>query len=100
VPLDLPTKLGKLSAVAKGQKGEQDWIDGPQAFVAVRNQIVHPGKTKRVKGGRAFYEALQLGKWYLELILLRSFGFKGDYACRLNIPMQAGSIEPVPWAKS
>jgi hypothetical protein len=98
VPLDLPSKLGELTKVAVGQKGEQDWVDGPQTFVSVRNQIVHPGKRKRVKGGRALYETLQLGKWYLELILLRSCGFNGSYACRLNIPMYVGGVEPVPWA--
>ena len=98
VPLDLPGKLSELTAVAIGKKGDQDWIDGPQAFVAVRNQIVHPGKRKRAKGGRAFFEALELGKWYLELILLRSFQFNGSYACRLNIPMYVGAVEPVPWA--
>ncbi len=100
VPLELPTSLTHLAAVAAGQKNEPDWVDGPQAFVAVRNQIVHPGKRKRVKGGRAFYEALQLGKWYLELILLRSFGFQGSYASRLNIPMYAGNVESVPWAQT
>jgi hypothetical protein len=99
VPLDLPSNLSELTKVAVGQKGEQDWVDGPQTFVAVRNQIVHPGKQKRVKGGRAFYEALQLGKWYVELLLLRAFGFEGSYACRLNIPMCVGSVEPVPWAQ-
>ena len=78
----------------------ENWADGPEAFVAVRNQIVHPAKRQKVKGGRAFFEALQLGKWYLELILLKSFGFNGNYACRLNIPRWAGSVEPVPWAKA
>jgi hypothetical protein len=100
VPLHLPPALGELTGVAKGQKGERDWADGPEAFVATRNQIVHPGKRKRVKGGLAFYEALQLGTWYLELILLRSFRFDGSYVCRLNIPVHVGNVEPVPWAKA
>jgi hypothetical protein len=98
VPLDLPPRLPNLTAAATGQKGEQDWVDGPQAFTAVRNQIVHPGKRKRVRGGRTFLEALYLGKWYLELILLHSFGFRGNYTCRLDIPMHTGNVEPVPWA--
>jgi hypothetical protein len=98
VPSRLPSHLAQLTAVAKGQEGEQDWVDGPQAFVAVRNQIVHPGKPQRARGGRSLFEALQLGKWYLELILLRSFGFKGSYACRLKIPRYVGDVEPVPWA--
>ena len=100
VPLELPSLLTQLTAIATRQKGEQDWVDGPQAFVAVRNQIVHPGKRQRVTGGRSFFEALQLGKWYLELILLRSFSFNGSYACRLKIPRWVGSVETVPWARS
>lgn len=99
VPLELPNSLTQLTAVATGQKGEQDWVDGPQAFVAVRNQIVHPGKHQRVTGGHSFFEALQLGKWYLELILLRSFDFNGSYACRLKIPRWVGDVEPVPWTR-
>lgn len=100
IPLALPSRLTKLTGVSKGKKGEKDWLDGPEAFVAVRNQIVHPVKRKRVSGGLMFYEALQLGKWYLELILLHSCGFAGNYACRLDIPICQGSVEPLPWAKS
>lgn len=100
IPLELPVCLSQLAAAAKGQKSERDWIDGPQAFTATRNQIVHPNKRQRVKGGRAFFDALQLGKWYLELILLRSFGFNGSYACRLKFPHHVGDVEPVPWAKT
>jgi hypothetical protein len=99
VPLELPTLLTHSAAVATGQKGEPDWVDGPQAFVAVRNQIVHPGKRQRVTGGNCFFEALQLGKWYLELILLRCFDFSGSCACRLKIPRSVGDVEPVPWAR-
>jgi hypothetical protein len=100
VPLHLPPILKELTAVAKKQKGQRDWRDGPEAFADTRNQIVHPVKHKRVKGSRAFYEALQLGKWYLELIILHSARFDGSYACRLNIPIQRGNVEPVPWAKA
>jgi len=96
IPSELPGVLVELGSAAKAE----NWADGPKAFVAVRNQIVHPVKRQKVKGGRAFFEALQLGKWYLELILLKSFRFNGDYACRLNIPRWVGSVEPVPWAKA
>ena len=99
MPLELPSVLTHLNAVAKGQKGERDWLDGPEAFVAVRNQIVHPAKRQRVSGGHSLFEALQLGKWYLELILLKSFAFTGNYACGLHIPKWAGSVERVPWAR-
>lgn len=73
IPLRIPSLLGHLVDIAKGKRGEQEWIDGPQAFVAVRNQLVHPKKTRRIRGGNAYYEVLQLGKWYLEMVLLRAF---------------------------
>jgi hypothetical protein len=99
IPLRIPATLPQLSIASKGKKAEQNWVDGPQAFVAVRNQIVHPQKRKRIKGGHAYYEALQLDKWYLELVLLRSFGFNGQYSNRLRIQDRwAGEVEAVPWA--
>jgi len=93
IPLELPVDLAQLTMVGKGA----NWVDGPQAFVEVRNQIVHPRKRHKMKGARAYYEALQLGKWYLELILLRAFGFNGLYAKRLKIPRYVGDVEAVPW---
>jgi len=97
IPLQIPVLLTQLTKAAKAQNAEQDWIDGPQAFVSVRNQLVHPRKPRRLKGARAYYEVLQLGKWYLELVLLRTFGFNGQYANRLKIPRSHGDVELVPW---
>ncbi|HSY93348.1 MAG TPA: hypothetical protein VK812_18440 [Candidatus Binatus sp.] len=101
IPLQSPALLARLSAAARGKKGQQDWVDGPQAFVAVRNQLVHPRrKPRRLEGGPSYYEVLQLGKWYLELVLLRTFGFNGLYANRLKIPRYAGDVELVPWVET
>jgi hypothetical protein len=95
IPLDFRAELADLG----GSAPAQGWKDGPEAFVSVRNRIVHPREQLKPMGGRAYYEALQLGKWYLELVLLRSCGFTGQYSCRLKIPRYVGNVEPVPWAK-
>jgi hypothetical protein len=101
IPLQSPALLARVAAAAKAKKGEQGWVDGPQAFVAVRNQLVHPRrKPRRLEGGPSYYEILQLGKWYLEMVLLRTFGFNGQYSNRLKIPRSVGDVEFVPWAKA
>jgi hypothetical protein len=96
IPLEFPAELVDLGGSAPGQR----WKDGPEAFVNVRNRIVHPRERLRPIGGRAYYEALQLGKWYIELVLLRSCGFAGQYSRRLKIPRYVGDVEIVPWAKA
>jgi hypothetical protein len=95
IPLDFPAELAGLGGAAFARR----WKDGPEAFVSIRNRIVHPRERLKPVGGRAYYEALQLGKWYLELVLLRSCGFAGQYSCRLKIPRYVGNVEAVPWAK-
>lgn len=58
-------------------------IDGPQALTTIRNLVVHPKKAKRERLGElskmALYQALDLGLYYLELILLRLLGYTGAY---------------------
>ena len=72
----------------------------------LRNNIVHPGK--KAKGnktvpsppGGVIYEARNLGLWYIELSLLRLFGFQGRYASRVNKrPLRVGNVQFVPWRK-
>lgn len=94
IPLELSSHLNELSKLAK----EHNWPDGPQAFVEIRNHIVHPPK-KNALGGLAFYEALQFGKWCIEMVILSNCGFSGLYANRLKIPRYRGDVERVPWAK-
>ncbi len=93
VPLAIPALLEQTLQSAK----EFNWNDGPQAFVEVRNGLVHPQRRRKLEGSRAYFEVFQLGKWYLELVLLRTFGLKGKYANRLKIPRSVGDVEPVPW---
>jgi hypothetical protein len=55
IPLQIPTLLARLTRAAKAtKKGEKDWIDGPQAFVEVRNQLVHPRKPRRLESGASY----------------------------------------------
>lgn len=99
IPLPIPVHLKALIAVAR----EYDWRDGPRATTEMRNALVHanPAKRDRVlgKGADHLVDTWTLGQWYLELMLLRLFGYEGRYSNRLRRGVLKGQeIEPVPWA--
>lgn len=97
IPLSIPNGLRELTACAAGKQ----LPDGPAAFTWLRNGIVHFTRRNRgrVVGAptTARNEAWQLGLWYLELILLHWFGFRGEYSNRTIPGRYAGQVEPVPW---
>lgn len=92
VPLLLPRDLIELHKVAK----ELNWPDGPQALVGIRNQLMHP-KSIRQHKHLPYYDAYQLGKWYVELAILSACSYKGVYSNRTRARW-VGEVEPVPWA--
>ncbi|MEH2242565.1 hypothetical protein [Nostoc sp.] len=100
VPLKVPDSLTDLLKASKEK--ELNWVDGAQALTEIRNAIVHPNPKKRQKYlNRPFPEqidAYKLGLWYLELILLNLFEYKGDYFNRIaNKEFYQENIEAVPW---
>jgi len=101
IPLEIPSHLEDLHQLAQTlcrQYGDQG-VDGPKIFTEFRNNLVHP-KGKRVekhKKGLVTYECSVLGQWYIDLLLLRLFGFEGEYANRCKRPRHVGETEPVPW---
>lgn len=96
---EIPSTLSDLTAVAK----ELNWADGPAATTGIRNALVHSSAEKRARirsvGPKSRFEAWALGQWYLELVLLRLFGYEGRYANRLHHDVWRGEdVELVPWA--
>ncbi|WP_316789648.1 hypothetical protein [Pedobacter frigoris] len=75
--------------------------DGPEAFVKIRNALVHGQETKRADlrkiNHRAKYQALQLGIWYVELALLYILGYKGKYKNRTDGNTWRNTGTLVPW---
>jgi len=94
VPLAIPNGLAELQTAGK----ELNWKDGPEAFVGVRNRLVHPPKSNRKDLKLPYFEAYTLGKWYVELILLSACGYTGKYSSRTKIHRWVGEVEDVPWA--
>ena len=71
--------------------------DGPEAIVEIRNDLVHPKKEYDHISAEAQMDASRLSRWYIELILLKKFGYCGRYTNRLR---SAGEdpYQYVPWA--
>ena len=74
--------------------------DGPEILSEIRNDLVHSEMRTNVSS-EAYFEARDLGQWYVELLLLRLFGYEGPYANRLAYKYD-GRWEPevVPWVES
>lgn len=90
---DFPDSFKHLSKI-------HEISNAPEAFVQIRNAIVHSQEEKRKKLSEipptARYEALSLGVWYLELSLLKILDYKGNYQNRCSRKPDALN-EIVPW---
>jgi hypothetical protein len=99
VPSEIPELFEDIAAAAD----QRNWSDGPQTVTTIRNCIVHAEERNReITRGlstMAVYDACSLGLWYLELILLRLFDYRGVYANRLKRRGFTGDVQGVPWAR-
>lgn len=84
----IPAELRHLVAASQ----QHGWASGPHAIVATRNDLVHPLMTKPVPT-EVLIEAQRLSQWYVELLLLKRFGYAGSYRNRVK-----QAWESVPWA--
>ncbi|HET9743057.1 MAG TPA: hypothetical protein VFQ00_09930 [Terriglobales bacterium] len=96
IPLTLPGEMPQLVKAAR----KLNWIDGPQAFVEIRNWLVHPPKISRGTTELPFFDAFRLGKWYLELAILSVCQYRGVYSNRTRGSRWIGQVETVPWVVS
>jgi hypothetical protein len=96
LPLDIPAETPELQKLAS--KAQMNWLDAPHALTEVRNSLVHPEHKKRGQLSVAYYEAWNVGLWYLEMCLLAICGYSGTYGNRLK-QRWVGQVEDVPWKK-
>lgn len=77
----------------------QGWRDAPETLVTLRNSIVHPDQRNASRLQNypipARREAWTLYLWYFELVLLKWFGYSGNYANRQSIQFN-GETEVIP----
>jgi len=96
IDCSVPLKMTSLNSYVNNNKNTI--VDAPDAFIQIRNAIVHSqeGKRKKLKQieSEVKYEALELGIWYIEMGLLYILGYNGKYYNRCR------KIEEfVPWKK-
>lgn len=73
-------------------------LDGPAAIAEIRNDLVHAKKTHS-NDAAVQMDALRLGQWYIEMILLKQLNYRGRYVNRLT-PSGENPFESVPWETS
>jgi hypothetical protein len=94
VPVAMPKNLPALGTT-RSRKGTP--VDGPQALVLKRNEIIHRRRPQVGSSYEPLIDAWRLGAWYSELAVLRLCGFNGSYRSRLSDNIGTGIVEPVPW---
>ena len=95
IATQIPADFAKLEEIREREK----WEHGPRTIVELRNSMIHAESFSGDISIDAYYEAMRLGLWYLELLLLKKFKYKGKYASRLTPVQRAGNTELVPWAQ-
>ena len=88
---EIPQSCPKLKTFQQANK----WADGPHTFVEIRNALVHSKSKHSPVSLDVMHESRNLGQWYMELILLKLFGYCRHYRNRLS-----GGVDDVPWARS
>jgi hypothetical protein len=95
VSMDFPDELDALKSLAE----EQEWAVAPWALTEVRNRLVHPKNRDELDGRpHAINDAYKLGMHYLELAILYSCGYDGEYSNRFT-RKHSRDAACVPWAK-
>lgn len=93
---DVPNSLINLKSYIESKK----IVDGIEAFVQIRNAIIHSQEDKRKRliniPNNIRYEAQQLGLWYIEISLLHILDFKGKYFNRCSGKIWDGEEEYLP----
>lgn len=95
LPLTVPERLVHMSAYAHGRGG----IDAPSLMVRIRGGIAHPSQRdgRFAPDADVLIDAVELALWWVELILLREFGYDREYGNRLDRTRWAHHVEPTPW---
>ena len=95
IGIHIPSAFANLEKIRE----QKHWDHGPHTIVKLRNSMIHAKSLSGDISIDAYYEAMNLGLWYLELLLLKKFKYTGKYASRLTPVQRAGDTELVPWAQ-
>jgi hypothetical protein len=93
IPLEIPKETPEIAKFAK----DFNWLDAPHALTEIRNSLIHPEHKRRGQLNSVYYEAWNLGLWYLAMGLLAVCDYAETYGNRLNSKRWVGQVEKVPW---
>lgn len=88
IPIGIPQWASDLETFCKAN----GFSHGPAALVKLRNWMVHGDPRVANATDSVLWEANELGLWYVELLLLHQFNYRGRYRIR-----GTGAVESVPW---
>jgi hypothetical protein len=97
--IDIPLQISSDSSDLLSMSRNLNWLDAPHALTEIRNSLVHPEHRQRGQLSDAYYDAWNLGLWYLEMSILAICGYSGTYGNRLK-QRHVGEVENVPWEDS
>ena len=89
----IPSELQKLKELTNSKTFQH----GPHMLVKMRNNLIHSQMEFETLPDDIYFQARQLGLWYVELLLLRIFDYKGKHGNRLSQEWR-GEVRLVPWA--
>jgi hypothetical protein len=99
ISTEIPFELEQLKKYCEQNIKDGTQIDGPKAIVYLRNSFMHPKRDNIKKIVQVpvsvMVEATSLGLAYIELILLESLGYNGQYTDRFTKRSQK-----VQWSES
>ncbi|MCX5846582.1 MAG: hypothetical protein NTW12_09560 [Deltaproteobacteria bacterium] len=93
IPLEIPSETPEIAKLAR----DFNWLDTPHALTEIRNSLVHPEHKRRGQLDSVYYEAWNLGLWYLSMGLLAVCDYAETYGNRLMKKRIVGQVEKVPW---
>ena len=94
----VPAAFAHLAGVAEQLDVGGQPRDGLGSVIRVRNDVIHPTRTKRTKWSiYQWAEAHSLAVHFLEMALLAYIGYRGRTHPRISANRWLGYTEDVPW---
>lgn len=94
IPIDISASTPEMKRLA--DPAVFNWLDSPHALTETRNSLVHPEHKRRGQLDSVYFEAWNLGLWYLEMGILAICGYSGTYSNRIKRGW-VGDVDNVPW---
>ena len=80
IAVEIPPQLAALEQ----WRSTYGFEHGPHSIVEVRNELIHHEMRRGILDADVYLQTRDLGLWYVELLLLKQFGYRGYYRNRLT----------------